>query len=63
MPENPQPHESEPDEPGDTPVPNRRERRGGKSKATTPQGNGPVHRNQPPGVNPRQYTTRRRGNR
>jgi hypothetical protein len=67
MPENPQSHQPEPSENDTdgteaTPVPNRRERRGGKSGAQSQFGGKSVsgHRSGP-AVNPRQYSTRRRG--
>ncbi|MQA13615.1 MAG: hypothetical protein GEV09_05405 [Pseudonocardiaceae bacterium] len=46
----------------DTPVPNRRERRGGKSEAPLPRGEkSAVGRNRGMAPNRRQYSTRRRG--
>jgi hypothetical protein len=60
MPENSQPQQPEPEEDG-APVPNRRERRGGKSGAQTQFGGKSVRGRSGPAVNPRQYNTRRRG--
>ncbi|MDQ3763168.1 MAG: hypothetical protein M3460_16435 [Actinomycetota bacterium] len=42
------------------PVPNRRERRGGKSGAAVTRGKSAVGRRSAPVVPPRQYSTRRR---
>lgn len=65
MTENAQSRESEPDDQNDpgTPVPNRRERRGGKPTTSEHHGTGPVRGDQSRGANRRQYTTRRRGGR
>lgn len=54
--------EPPPDDGAGEPVPNRRERRGGKSEAPSHQG-GKVTAGRKHGAvpNPRQYTTRRRG--
>lgn len=61
MPENRDSHEPESNE-TDAPVPNRRERRGGKAAARTQQVGKPGQGYRPsPKVNPRQYSTRRRG--
>lgn len=59
--EHPEPHEPEPDEAA-TPVPNRRERRGGKAAKVAPRtGKSAAHPHPGMAPNPRQYSTRRRG--
>lgn len=66
MPKHPEPPQDNPDNAdtpvADTPGPNRRERRGGKSAVPSYRGgksaDGRMHGNVP---NPRQYSTRRRG--
>lgn len=62
MPKQPEPGSETPPDEAVTPVPNRRERRGGKSTTFSP-GAGKSAAGRNPGVvpNPRQYSTRRRG--
>jgi len=61
VPKHPEPPQDDPKN-SDPPVPNRRERRGGKSETPSYRGgrsvDGRMHSNVP---NPRQYSTRRRG--
>lgn len=60
MAEPPEPQDELPDDAG-SPVPNRRERRGGKSGASqTHGGKSAVSRRSGPAAPPRQYSTRRR---
>ncbi len=63
MPKHPEPRpEPRPENDADTPVPNRRERRSGKSGAPSPRtGKSAIGRNNGMVPNPRHYTTRRRG--
>lgn len=64
MPTQPEPRSETPPDEDEvaTPVPNRRERRGGKSATFSPgAGKSTVGRNHGVAPNPRQYSTRRRG--
>lgn len=64
MTQQPEPQEHQPDDAASdaaSPVPNRRERRGGKHGASAQQaGKSVVGRKPAPAVPPRQYSTRRR---
>ena len=62
MPKRPEPRSETPPDEAATPVPNRRERRGGKSASlSSTAGKSAVGRNHGVVPNPRQYSTRRRG--